>query len=106
MRDARLHPRDEVVRADLDDLVHPAQIQADAAVYGDGVRLQAAPLPERHDGDAAPVGEAQDRRHLVAALRADHRVGLAGGVVGEDAPSVAAQLVGVGDDPAVREDAR
>ena len=56
--EAWLDPRDEVFGPDLEDAVHPSQVEADTAVDGYSVRLQAAPLPERYDGYATLVGEA------------------------------------------------
>lgn len=93
MGEARLDPRDKVVRPDLQNAVHPSQVvEADAAVDGYGVRLQAATLPERYDGYLMLVGKAQDLYHLIAALRIDNGVGPDRGVVGKDA-AVALQLL-------------
>ena len=88
MGETGLNPRDEVVGPDLQDAIHPSQVEADAAVDGKGVRLQAASLPKRHDGYAMLVGEAQDLYHLIAALRVDYGVRRNRGVVGEDATPV------------------
>src|SRR5215204_5039672 len=102
--EAGLDPRDEVVGPDLQDAVHPSQVEADAAVHRKGVRLKAASLPERHDGYQVLVGEAHDPYDLIAALWVDHSVRIDRGVVGEDAAPVPFQVVSTGDDAVLWQD--
>src|SRR5829696_2798781 len=104
MGEAGLDPRNEVIGPDLQDAVHPSQVEADAAVHREGVRLKAASLPERHDGYQVLVGEAQDPYDLIAALWVDHSVRMDRGVVGEDAAPVPFQVVCTGDDAVLWQD--
>ncbi len=98
VRYARLHPGYEVPGADLQDLVHQAEVEADAAPGRDGVPLQAAPLAEGDHGHAVFVGEAQDLDYLLAVLRVDHGVGGTRRVVGEDGATVTLDLLPFGHD--------
>jgi hypothetical protein len=92
VRHARLHPGQEIVGANLEDPIHQCKIQAYPAASRDRMALQAAPLAEGNEGDAAIVREPQYLRYLVPALRVHHGVGRTGVVVGEDAAPVALDL--------------
>jgi len=49
---ARLHHADQVVRVDLEDLVHPGQVEDDAAADRVGATGQAGARAARHDRGA------------------------------------------------------
>src|ERR671917_1488837 len=83
---ARLDAGDEGSGPYLHDLVHQAQVQADAAAEGDGVPLQTAPFAIGHYGDAAPVGQAQDLHNLVPVLREEHGVRGTRRMIGKTCP--------------------
>jgi hypothetical protein len=101
--EAGLNTGDKVVRSDLQNAIHHGQVEADASPDGQGMGLQAAPLPERHDGHPILVGEAQDLHDLVAILGVDHGLGPHGCVVGKDAAGVPLEVIAPGDDAALRQ---
>ena len=74
-RDARLDGRAEILRGDLDDSVHPREIEADAAPGRDHVALEARAGAERRHRHAALVRDREDTRDLFRRGRVDDQVG-------------------------------
>ena len=82
VKHARLHRHLKIPVVDGEDIVHPAEINHQAALHGDGIALDAgARTPGRHRHPDI-VGQPQRLADLRGAQRPDHRVGQMGLVCG------------------------
>ena len=73
-RHARLHRRAEILGGDLDDPVHPREIEADPAPGRDHVALEARAGSERRHGHAPLARDRQDARDVLRRGRVDDQV--------------------------------
>ncbi len=97
---ARLHDAEQVVPVDLDHLVHPGQVEHDAAIDRVGAAGQAGAGAARHDGRAQFGADPDDVLDL--GFRAGPHAG--GGPPGRRPLGLVVghgrQDAGIGDDPA------
>lgn len=70
--DARLHNDVHVVSVELDNLVHKCKVDADAAVRGGKVALQARPTRVRNNGDLVLVAYPGQDGHVPSRPRIRH----------------------------------
>ncbi len=81
--DAGLHGRREVGRGELEDPVHPSEVERDASRDRDHVALEARADPEGDDRHPVLVGEREHRRDLRRRERVHDEVGSVGPVEGD-----------------------
>ena len=93
----RLDPAVEVLGVHLDDFVHSRHVDGDAAVQGLDMPFERRPGPERDHGAAVAGAQAHHLRHLLGALRKDHRVRRCGLVIGLVVAVLLAHRRGGGD---------
>jgi hypothetical protein len=71
---------------DLQDLVHPRQVDRDPALEGRDVPLERRPRSERDHGAAVTRAKLDDLNHLVGAFHEGDRIGRHARVVGFGLP--------------------
>ncbi len=73
--EAGLDVADHLVGVDADQLVHPLEIDGDAAAQRDDAAAHAGAAAVRHHRHLQRAGQADDGRHLAGRLGPDHRAG-------------------------------
>ena len=94
--DAGTDPHVHVGRSDSDDRVHPARVEAKAALDRRGVAFEGGSGAEGDHGDAQFVAGAHDCLHLPGVVRPRDEIGGRGLAIGLAAAELAAHARGVG----------